>query len=78
MGLCRLFEDDMGVLRGASEKDLIVVDVAILWRRPAVEVGRGIAFARQRIMGLPDIVMDSICKIESQRTLYSFAKKNWC
>lgn len=54
-----MFEDDIGVARDESEKYLGEVDVASLWHLLAVDgeaVGRGSAFARQRIADFPDIL----------------------
>ena len=61
IGLRLLFEDDIGIARGESEKYLDDVHVASLWHLLAVDgkaVGRGSAFARQRTADLPDILDD--------------------
>lgn len=57
VGLCRRLEEDMGVVRVASEKQRVVVDVASRCVLLAVVDGRGSAFARQRIAGFVDIVL---------------------
>jgi hypothetical protein len=57
VGLCLLFEDDMGVDRGEFEKCLDVVDVASRWVLVAEAlVGRERAFARVLIAGLDDMM----------------------
>ena len=59
VGLSRLFEDDIGVDRGASEKYRVDVDVARRWHLFVVAVdpvGRMSAFVRHRTADLLDIL----------------------
>ena len=61
VGRSRLLDDDIGVLRGVSEKYRVVVDVASLWHFALVDivVGRVRAFERHRTAGLLDMVFET-------------------
>lgn len=64
VGLCLLFEDEIGEARGESEKYLVDVNVASLWHLLAVVVEvvrRGSALLRLRIAGL--LAMVAFCSL---------------